>query len=233
MYQKYKSKLYYEDSKVQIISLPYISNKLDFKMIIILPNSKKYSSPLDYLNKEKISLNDIYSKLESKHNIHLYLPKFKYEFESDFTKILKDLGINLAFSESANFDNLCQNQETYVNKIFQKTYIDLNENGTEAAAVTASILYATSEEKGEYFMNVDHSFIYIIQSNKIEDIDNKYLMPFIGIVNKLGDADDKEKKNEETNGKEGEDDPIKISGGNYINSLLIKLGMIIFLIINF
>ena len=152
-------------------------------MIIILPNSKKYSSPLDYLTNEKVSLNEIYSKLESKPNIHLYLPKFKYEFESDFTEILKDLGINLAFLKSANFGNLCQNKETYVQKIFQKTYINLNENGTEAAAVTAGLVYPTSVEEKEYFMNVDHSFIYIIQSNKIEDIDNKYLMPFIGIVN--------------------------------------------------
>ena len=45
---------YYEDDKVQIISLPYNSINLDFNMIIILPNLEKYSSPSDYLNKEKI-----------------------------------------------------------------------------------------------------------------------------------------------------------------------------------
>ena len=233
MYQKYKSALYYEDNKVQIISLPYISNKLDFKMIIILPNSKTYSSPLDYLNKEKISLNDIYSKLEIKYNVHLFLPKFKYEFKSNLTKILKDLGINFAFSENANFDNLCQNQKTYVEQIFQNTYIDLNENGTEAAAVTAGIMIPVSVEEGEYFMNVDHSFIYIIQSNKIEDIDNKYLMPFIGIVNKLEESDDKGNDNEETNEKEENDEPIKISGSNYIKKLIIKLRMIFSLILLF
>ena len=61
MYFKYKFNNYYEDEKVQMISLPYISNKLNFEMIIILPNIKKYSSPLDYLNKEKITLSEIYS----------------------------------------------------------------------------------------------------------------------------------------------------------------------------
>ena len=234
MYQKYHSKLYYEDNNVQIISLPYISNKLDFKMIIILPNSKKYSSPLDYLTKENISLNEIYSKLKSEPNIHLYLPKFKYEFESDFTKILKYLGINLAFLENADFGNLCQ-KETYVDRIFQKTYINLNENGTEAAAVTAVNMYPTSIEEEEYYMNVDHSFIYIIQSNKIEDIDNKYLMPFIGIVNELKESGEKGDNNDKPSDEKGEDedDPIKLSKGNYINVLIIYLGLIISLFIHF
>ena len=81
-------------------------------MIIILTNSKKYSSPLDNF--------EIYSKLESKPNIHLYWPKFKYAFESDFTEILKDLGINLALFETSNFGNLCQNEDTYVDTIFKK-----------------------------------------------------------------------------------------------------------------
>ena len=49
-------------------------------MIIILPNSK-YSSPLDYLNQEKISLNELNSKLAYTKNVYLYLPKFNYEFE--------------------------------------------------------------------------------------------------------------------------------------------------------
>ena len=64
MYQKYYSQLYYEDNKVQIISLPYLSNNIGFSMIIILPNLDKYSSPLDYLKKEKISLSEIDSKLK-------------------------------------------------------------------------------------------------------------------------------------------------------------------------
>ena len=186
MYQKYYLQLYYEDNKVQIISLPYLSNNIGFSMIIILPNLDKYSSPLDYLKKEKISLSEIDSNLKLKYNVHLYLPKFKYEFKQDLNQILNDLGMKLAFSKNdANFKNLCNNGNTYVDSILQNTYIDVNENGTEAAAVTAGLIYSTSEHKGEYYMNVDHSFIYMIKSNKIKDADDKYLMPFIGIVNKL------------------------------------------------
>ena len=78
---------YYEDDKVQIISLPYKSHNLDFNMIIILPNLEKYSTPSDYLNKVKISLSEIPSKLTNHESINLYLPKFKFNYSS----LLRDL----------------------------------------------------------------------------------------------------------------------------------------------
>ena len=238
MYQKYYSNLYYEDEKVQIISLPYISNKLGFKMIIILPNIKKYSSPLDYLKKEKINFSDIYSKLESRNNIHLYLPKFNYKYEENLKDILEDLGMKLAFDEnSSNFENLCQNIETYVNSIFHSTYIDVNENGTEAAAVTAQIMYPTAVHKDEYYMYVNHSFIYMIQS-EIKDANNNYLMPFIGTVNKLEEMEndnkgDKNNDNEdkEDTSKDTDEEPSKISPINNGNISKISLTIFISLIL--
>ena len=222
MYIKFPSQKYYEDKNVKIISLPYISNKLGFEMIIILPDSNKYSSALDYLKEEKVVLSEIPSKLQSKENIHLYLPKFNYKFNMNLKEILNDLGMKLAFSESANFDELCQNQNSYVDSISQFTYINLNENGTEAAAVTVGSMPTSAAPNEEYFMKVDHSFIYMIKSNKINDIEGKNLMPFIGIVNsidgeKVGNA-------EETDS----DDPVKIE---HQNNLKFNIGIIISLII--
>ena len=227
MHQKYLSSLYYEDNNVQIISLPYISNKLDFSMIIILPNKDKYSSPLDYLNKEKITLSEIYSKLESKANVHLYLPKFKYEFQQNLNEILDSLGMKSAFIENgANFENLCENVDTYVNSIFQNTYINVNENGTEAAAITAVIMEATSiPPKKEYYMKVNHSFIYMIKSNIIKDVDDKEIMPFIGIVHKLEgeNVDDKDEDEDE----DEDEDPIPINHTN--NRYILKVNISVFI----
>ena len=71
-------------------------------------------------------------------------------------------------------------------------------------------MYTTSKEEEKYYMNVDHSFIYIIQSNKIKDIDNKYLMPFIGIVNELKESGEKgDKDDKPSNEKEEEDEDPK------------------------
>ena len=139
MYQEYEDGLYYEDEKVQMFSLSYRYNNLPYKMTIILPNEKKYSSPIDYLNEEKINFHEISSKLEYKNNIHLYLPKFKYELKIDVKSLLMKLGMKSAFDfNEADFSNLVDGQ-CFISKFYQKTYIDLNENGTEAAAATVAI----------------------------------------------------------------------------------------------
>ena len=181
MSQKYYSQKYYEDENVQIIALPYKSNKLDFNMIIILPNSNKYSSPSDYLNKENIVLSEIYSKLKTTENIHLYLPKFKLNYNNKIIGLLAEIGIH--FDE---FNNLLNNSQPSIEDILHKTYIDLNENGTEAAAITVNVFNGTIfEPEEDYIMDVNHSFIYMIQSNDIKDSEGNFLLPFIGIVNNL------------------------------------------------
>ena len=124
MYQKYKEQLYYEDEKIQIISLPYISNHLKFEMIIILPNLTKYSSPIDYLNKETITFNELYSKMKLKKNIHLYLPKFNANFQIDLLETLQKLGIKSLISK--NFNNIYSNQNLLFDKLLQQTYFDIN-----------------------------------------------------------------------------------------------------------
>ena len=66
MYKYFEDIYYYEDDKIQMISLPYSSKKLNFRMIILLPNSEIYSSSLNYLTSEKIDLNILITKLKKK-----------------------------------------------------------------------------------------------------------------------------------------------------------------------
>ena len=126
MYQKYESGKYYEDEKVQMISLSYRSYNIPYKMTIILPNEKIYSSPMDYLNQEKINFHEISSKLNHEKNIHLYLPKFKYESMVDVTSILVKLGMKLAFTDSADFSNLVDGQCFISNSLFFSIYFIFN-----------------------------------------------------------------------------------------------------------
>jgi len=196
-------------------------------MTIILPNEKKYSSPMDYLNEEKINFHEISSKLEYKENIHLYLPKFKYELKIDVGSILKKLGMKLAFTDSADFSNLFDGQCS-ISNLFQKTYINLNENGTEAAAATAIIMEGSPQNQEveiQRYMHVNHSFIYMIESNKIKDIDNNNIMPFIGIVNYI------EGEKDSTSSDDTTDDPKKILPGNLGNNLKVSFGIICFILL--
>ena len=79
---------------------------------------------MDYLNEEKINFHEISSKLEYKNNIHLYLPKFKYELKIDVKSLLMKLGMKSAFEfNEADFSNLVDGQ-CFISDFFQKTYIN-------------------------------------------------------------------------------------------------------------
>ena len=188
MYQLYDNIMYYEDDDVQMISLPYKSERLNSKMVIILPNKDKYSNfPLNYLKNK--NLNEIISKLRWTENVHLYLPKFDYEFNVNLNEILKSIGMKIGFSGEADFSKIFKITNAKIDKIIQKTFIKIDEEGTEAAAITMVMMVESALEleknKKEYYMYVNHSFIYAIISDDIKDIEGNYLMPFIGVVNNL------------------------------------------------
>jgi serpin B len=244
MFKNFENVMYYQDDKAQIISLPYISNKLDSKMIIIKPNLNKYSSPLDYLNQEKINLTEIESKLEDTYNVNLYLPKFSFKSQFDIRKVLIDLGMVSAFDNTkAKLDNIIPG--TFVGQFLHKTFIDVNENGTEASGATIAEIRTNSTGffDEEYHMHVNNSFIFMIQSDLINDIDDNYLMPFIGIVNNLNginsNDDDNSSSNTHTNSSTNsstketseDDEPIKFanSGTNFKYNLAIIITLMILL----
>ena len=221
-------------------------------MTIILPNEKKYSSPIDYLNEEKINFHEISSKLEYKNNIHLYLPKFKYALKINAIPILMKLGMISAFTGDADFSNLV-NSACFISKFYQKTYVDLNENGTEAAAATVAVFTNSTGpikfDDIQRYMHVNHSFIYMIESNEIKDTDNKKIMPFVGIVNYIeGEKDtsgnnpsgNKDPKNSTLSDEstddatdDSTDDPKKILPRNLGNNLKVNFGIICFILLSY
>ena len=251
MYQEYEDGLYYEDEKVQMFSLPYSYDNLPYKMTIILPNEKKYSSPMDYLNEEKINFHEISSKLEYKNNIHLYLPKFKYALKINAIPILMKLGMISAFTGDADFSNLV-NSACFISKFYQKTYVDLNENGTEAAAATVAVFTNSTGpikfDDIQRYMHVNHSFIYMIESNEIKDTDNNNIMPFVGIVNYIegekdtsgnNPPDNEEPKNStleeppDDTTDESTDEPRKFLPRNLGNNIKASFGIICFILLSY
>ena len=191
MYNFFKSIPYYEDEKIQMILLPYKSSKANYNMVIILPRENKYSSSYDYLNNENVNFTKLISNLKKAAEVELYLPKFEFEYENSLKEVLKKMGMIKSFSEKeANFSKI-NNEKLYIGKILHKTFIKIDQNGTEAAATTVIILensITSFQEKERYSMYVNHSFIFLITSDNIKDSDYNNLILFLGTVNNLSSS---------------------------------------------
>ena len=187
MYQSFDSVNYYEDKKIQMIELPYEDKNLS--MVIILPKKEVYSSSLNYMKKEKLDFTKLINKLQITSDVELYLPKFKLEYEKSLVNAFTKMKMKKAFSDFAEFTNLNEGIPLKINDIVHKTFIEVDEKGTEASAVTAIEMVETTsvgpEEKKITYMYVDHSFIYMIRDKRIKDTNSNNMMLFIGVVNNL------------------------------------------------
>jgi len=95
--------------------------------------------------------------------IGLRLPKFKIEWESSLVDALSSLGMGVAFdSDLADFSRLSAEQ-LYISGVTQKTFVDVHEKGTEAAAVTVVTMAMTSVGPSYPIMRVDRPFLFAIR----------------------------------------------------------------------
>ena len=111
------------------------------------------------------------------------LPKFKYEYENELSEELSDMGMPTAFTEAADFSNLSainDRNPLQIGYVIHKTFIDLDENGTKAAAAT---LVAMQDKgmpmKPEKEVVFDRPFVYCIFDTQT------YIPIFIGVLNSL------------------------------------------------
>lgn len=136
---------------------------------------------------ESISLSDYISSIDENKISQLLsnkkqgtviakLPKFEIDYAIGLEKILKEMGMTDAFNPGeADFSNIKENSDLYLNRVLHKTFIQVDEKGTKAAAVTAVTFKFTSNSL-IYEVNLNKPFIYIL-------IDCKSNTPlFIGTV---------------------------------------------------
>ncbi len=151
-----------------VVSLPYSGGNLNF--VVLLPDNVKGLA--DFEAKLTPSTLAKCAKLRPA-DIDLSMPKFKFEPSTMALKSqLEALGMKTAFDEppgSANFDRLAPrkpNEYLYLSKVFHKTFIAVDEKGTEAAAATAAAmaLAASAIQRDEPIeVKVDRPFLYLIQ----------------------------------------------------------------------
>ena len=98
--------------------------------------------------------------------VNINLPRYKIETKLDDTvKILKDLGMNLAFSGSADFSQMISNDSVYIGDVIHKAIIEVDEEGTRAAAATAVVMEKNGISMDVKEFKADHPFAFALVHN--------------------------------------------------------------------
>jgi serpin B len=149
---------YSETGELQVLEMPYEGG--DLSMIILLPKddnieSLEESLTLENLNQWKASLRE--------QRVDVYIPKFTFESKYFLNENLKEMGMPLAFTEAADFSGISGERDLYIAIVVHQAFVDVNEEGTEAAAATGVGIATTSMPPPAPVFRADHPFIFMIQ----------------------------------------------------------------------
>jgi len=155
---------YFESADVQALELPYKGKELG--MLVLLPTKRDGLGDLEKsLNADK--LGEIVKGLREQKNIQLTIPKFKIEKELSLDDGLKALGLKDAFIRgTADFSGLNgEKKDLYISAAVHKAFVEVNEEGTEAAAATAVVVATVSAPITPVF-RADRPFLFLIRDLK-------------------------------------------------------------------
>lgn len=163
----------YFEPDYSAIDLPY--GQGNYSMVVLLPNDDSSLNELiNQLDNEE--WNTLMQSMGEPSAWNLELPKFKFEYENTLNNELIDLGLGVAFSDLADFTGINKNGGLKISRVKHKTFVEVNEEGTEAAAVTSVVLGVTSVGPNTNTFIIDHPFLFVIK----EKYTNAIL--FIGTV---------------------------------------------------
>jgi serpin B len=157
---------YLKKGTFSAIKLPYTDT--NYFMTIFLPSGNKTTDDvLDILNSD--SWNRIQSEFV-KQEVSLSIPKFKFEYGvREISKELKEMGLSIAFSDYADFSGI-SDLGLAISRVLHKSYIDVNEKGSEAAAATIVGIELTSMNPEQITFAADHPFIFTISERTTNTI---------------------------------------------------------------
>ncbi|XP_065333034.1 antichymotrypsin-2-like isoform X1 [Cloeon dipterum] len=154
-----------DELDAQLLVMPY--EGLELSMAIILPNKKEGLKELE----EKLATADLGELLQSGYprDVEVYLPKFKIETSLNLVDHLSKMGLSHIFSDDVNLTGISTADELKVSKVVQKAFIEVSEEGTEAAAATAAVIRMkrSAFEIDRIVFDADHPFIFnlVIKTN--------------------------------------------------------------------
>ncbi len=155
---------FWADDGLKVLESPY--GKGDLAMLVLLPDEIEGLSALE----AKLTPDNL-SHWESglrRQEVRVFLPRFKLDSQFQLAEVLKAMGMTRLFTPGeADLSGMSSEQELFVSAVIHKAFVDVNEEGTEAAA--ASVVEAKSEESsiaGPAVFRADHPFVFQIRDNR-------------------------------------------------------------------
>ncbi|XP_059035102.1 serpin B9 isoform X1 [Mustela lutreola] len=169
MFQEAMFKLaYIKEVQTQILELPYVGKELS--MIVLLPDENvDLSSVEKSLTLEKFRVWTQPDRMQST-EVEVSLPRFQLEEDYDMASMLRGLGMVDAFQEgTADFSAMSGEKDLCLSQFLHKSFVEVNEEGSEAAAASAIVAVECCMDPGPTFC-ADHPFLFFIRHNAANTI---------------------------------------------------------------
>lgn len=156
---------YYEDNSLQVLEMPYQG---DLSMLVLLPKGDNVTFLENSLSPEKLV--EWKAKLRIK-DVIVYMPKFNFTTTYLLNDNLASMGVPSTFSKyGADFSGVSGKKDVYVNLAIHKTFLNVDEKGSEAAAATAIMMMPSIAAPGKtpepLIFRADHPFVFFIYDNQ-------------------------------------------------------------------
>lgn len=157
---------YNEGDGFQATQLPYEGNEMS--LVVIAPTTGTFASFEASLTGDKVL--DILAGMKTR-PVRLGLPKVKLDGDFKLKPAFKALGMNAPFADTADFSDMTKADALHIEEILHKTFLELDENGTEAAAATAVVNAGTSANPdAPAVMKVDRPYLMAIVDNQTKTL---------------------------------------------------------------
>ncbi|MFZ2654440.1 MAG: serpin family protein, partial [Victivallales bacterium] len=156
---------YFENEDIQLVILPYLGK--DFSMVIVLPKDIKKFNDV-----EKKVFDGEYKNISLKgEKVRLTIPRFKMEYKCFLSEKFMEMGMKDAFDAfKADFTGMEMRKSLFISIVLHKALVNVDEEGTEAAAATVVIADTISAGPPVMVFRADHPFIFTIRENSTKTI---------------------------------------------------------------